>query len=193
MKSFLPVLLLALLAALPMGAQEVQLPAPDMIVGSPAGQPLTGAALEEQTEQVAGQLRCPVCQGLSVFDSPAPMAVNMKHQVRDLLAAGYTGEQITRYFEASYGEFVRLKPTMSGMNWIVWLAPIAMLAIGIWAVMSFLRRSNKSQRPAEAATDAGAEISTEPDDPELLPYLLKVRELAYGWPGGNPPAEGDRS
>lgn len=193
MRSLLPVLLLTLLAALPLGAQEVQLPAPDMIVGQPAGQPLTGAALEEQTEQVAGQLRCPVCQGLSVFDSPAPMAVNMKHQVRDLLAAGYTGEQITRYFEASYGEFVRLKPTMSGMNSIVWLAPIAMLGIGIWAVMSFLRRSNKSQRASEAAPEPGSEISTDPDDPELLPYLLKVRELAYGWPGGNPPAGGDRS
>lgn len=193
MRSLLPVLFLAFLVALPIGAQEVQLPAPDMIVGQPAGQPLTGAALEEQTEHVAGQLRCPVCQGLSVFDSPAPMAVNMKHQVRDLLAAGYTGEQITRYFEASYGEFVRLKPTMSGMNWIVWLAPIAMLAIGIWAVMSFLRRSNKSQRASESVPDAGSVVSTETDDPELLPYLLKVRELAYGWPGGNPPAEVDRS
>ena len=193
MRSLLPVLFLAFLVALPIGAQEVQLPAPDMIVGQPAGQPLTGAALEEQTEHVAGQLRCPVCQGLSVFDSPAPMAVNMKHQVRDLLAAGYTGEQITRYFEASYGEFVRLKPTMSGMNWIVWLAPIAMLAIGFWAVMSFLRRSNKSQRASESVPDAGSVVSTETDDPELLPYLLKVRELAYGWPGGNPPAEVDRS
>lgn len=193
MRSFLSVLFLALLAALPMGAQEVQVPAPDQIVGPPAGQPLTGAALEQQTEQVAGELRCPTCQGLSVFDSPAPMAVNMKHQVRDLLAAGYTGEQITRYFEASYGEFVRLKPTMSGMNWIVWLAPIAMLGIGIWAVMSFLRRSKKSQRAPEAAPHAAPEVETELDDPELLPYLLKVRELAYGWPGGNPPAEGDRS
>jgi cytochrome c-type biogenesis protein CcmH len=189
MRSLLSLFLLAVLAALPIGAQEVQLPAPDQIVGQPAGQPLTGDALEKQTEHVAGQLRCPTCQGLSVFDSPAPMAVNMKHQVRDLLAAGYTGEQITRYFEASYGEFVRLKPTMSGINWIVWLAPVVMLGIGIWAVMSFLRRSNKSQRASEAAL----EVATEPDDPELLPYLLKVRELAYGWPGGNPPAEGDRS
>ncbi|MFN2443505.1 MAG: cytochrome c-type biogenesis protein CcmH [Thermoanaerobaculia bacterium] len=193
MRSFLSLILLAILAALPMAAQEVSLPAPDQIVGAPAGQPLTGAALEQQTEHVAGLLRCPVCQGLSVYDSPAPMAINMKHQVRDLLAAGYTGEQITSYFEASYGEFVRLQPTMSGMNWIVWLAPIAMLGIGIWAVMSFLRRSNKAQRASEAAPDAGPEIAAEPDDPELLPYLLKVRELAYGWPGGNPPAEGDRS
>lgn len=189
MRSFLALFLLAILAALPMAAQEVSLPAPDQIVGQPAGQPLTGAALEQQTEHVAGLLRCPVCQGLSVYDSPAPMAVNMKHQVRDLLAAGYTGEQITSYFEASYGEFVRLKPTMSGMNWIVWLAPVAMLGIGIWAVMSFLRRSNRAQRAAEAAP----EVPTDLDDPELLPYLLKVRELAYGWPGGNPPAEGDRS
>lgn len=190
MRSFLSLISLAILAALPMAAQEVSLPAPDQIVGAPAGQPLTGDALEQQTEHVAGLLRCPVCQGLSVYDSPAPMAVNMKHQVRDLLAAGYTGEQIQNYFEASYGEFVRLKPTMDGMNWIVWVAPIVLGAIGIWAVMSVLRRSRKSQPAAEVAAELSAE---EPVDPELLPYLLKVRELAYGWPGGTPPSEGDRS
>ncbi len=80
-----------------------------------------GEALLARTEDVAGLLRCPVCQGLSVADSPATMAVNMKAQVREMLAAGYDQEQILAYFEHSYGEFVRLQPPLRGVNWLVWL------------------------------------------------------------------------
>lgn len=178
MKRALAVLFLSLLALAPAAvAQEVRTPAPEAIVGPPQGPPLAGAELEIRTKEVASLLRCPTCQGLSVFDSPASMAVNMKHQTRDLLARGYSEDQILQYFEASYGEFVRLNPKMTGMNWLVWAAPLLLLAAGIWAIVSFLR---KSRRPA-APTPEQAEISGEaPIDPELEPYIRRVREIAYG-------------
>jgi cytochrome c-type biogenesis protein CcmH len=182
------ILVLVLVAlALPAAAQtEVRTPSPQQIVGAPKGSPLAGAALEAKTKEVASLLRCPTCQGLSIFDSPATMAVNMKAQTRDLLAQGYTKDQILAYFEASYGEFVRLNPKMTGVNWLVWAAPLLLLAGGIWAVVSFLRRS--AAREAVAAPQA--DVATEETiDPELQPYLLRVRELAYGWPGGFPPSE----
>src|SRR6185369_14564317 len=91
------------------------------ILGAPAGRTLGGAELDARTQDVAALLRCPVCQGLSVADSPSSAAQNMKHQVRDLLAAGYDGPQVLAYFEQSYGEFVRLQPPLRGLNWIVWL------------------------------------------------------------------------
>ena len=62
---------------------------PAFVVGAPKGPPLAGTALDARTEEVGALLRCPVCQGLSVADSPATMASNMKAQVRELLAAGY--------------------------------------------------------------------------------------------------------
>ncbi|MFL5370415.1 MAG: cytochrome c-type biogenesis protein CcmH, partial [Myxococcales bacterium] len=68
-------------------------------MGRPAGTPLAGSQLDARTEEVAGLLRCPVCQGLSVADSPATMARNMKLEVRDKLAAGYDQEQILADFE----------------------------------------------------------------------------------------------
>lgn len=169
-------------------AQEIRLPSPQQVVGPPRGQPLSGPALETKTKEVSSLLRCPTCQGLSIWDSPAAMAVNMKAQVGELVAAGYTQEQILDYFEASYGEFVRLNPKLGGMNWLVWLAPLVLLAVGIWAIFAFLRKSRTSARATEAAADLEEEI-----DPELEPYLRRVRELAYGWSGGVPPPEGESS
>ena len=69
---------------------------------------MSGSALDAKTAEVSALLRCPVCQGMSIADSPSEMAVNMKHQVRALLERGYTQDQILDYFERSYGQFVRL-------------------------------------------------------------------------------------
>jgi cytochrome c-type biogenesis protein CcmH len=151
---------------------------PESIVGPPRGQALSGPALDARTAEVASLLRCPVCQGLSVADSPASMAQDMRAEVRDLLAQGFDQDQILAYFERSYGEFVRLKPPLRGINWFVWVAPLAALLAGIWWVRMTLRRSaapsavsGEKQPPAQA-------------DEALQPYLARVRALAYGWPAG---------
>jgi cytochrome c-type biogenesis protein CcmH len=165
---------------------------PEVIVGPPGGEALAGVRLDARTKEVSSLLRCPVCQGLSVEDSPATMAVNMKAQVRDMLSRGYTQDQILAYFEGSYGEFVRLEPPLRGVNWLVWLAPLGALVLGGVVVAWTLRT-----RGAAVATAANPEEpalptrGTLPDDPELAPYVLRVRELAYGWPGGIPPGEDD--
>ena len=174
---------------------------PESIVGPPRGQALSGPALDARTAEVASLLRCPVCQGLSVADSPAGMAQNMKHQVRELLAAGYDEEQILSYFEKSYGEFVRLEPPLRGVNWLVWLAPLAGLLVGgaivVWALRApRAARAEGAEAPASSAGAPDDEGSprpdTLPDDAELAAYVLKVRELAYGWPGGLSPEARDR-
>ena len=80
---------------------QVKLPDAQQSVGPPKGAPISGAELDRRTNEVASLLRCPVCQGMSVADSPSTVALDMKHQVRDLLARGYTQEQILSYFEQS--------------------------------------------------------------------------------------------
>ncbi len=158
---------------------------------------------------MAGLLRCPVCQGLSVADSPAPTAVNMRHQVRDLLAAGYVEKQILAYFERSYGEFVLFDPPARGVNWSLWLAPVVGLLVGAFLVGWMLRAprpktardEGPATRPLAApaaapAEPAEAEAASEsvafdplPQDQDLARYVLRVRELAYGWPGGVRPGK----
>lgn len=163
------------------------------VVGPPRGAPLGGAALDAEARRISLLLRCPVCQGLSAEESPAGMAQNMRAQVRELVAYGYDEEQILRYFERSYGEFVRLEPPMRGVNWIVWLAPVGGLLAGGLVVALVLRRprgaaaaSQKTPAPAAEASapEDSAHADALPEDPQLATYVLRVRELAYGWPGG---------
>lgn len=138
------------------------------LIGEPAGAPLSGEELTMRTEELTGIMRCPVCQGLSIADSPTMIAQAMKEEVRQFLADGYTEDQILRYFEMSYGEFIRLEPKAKGFNLLVWIAPLAALILGLILVVSRLRK------PPARATE---ELSAEADD--LAAYREQVRkELA---------------
>lgn len=183
----------------PEPAFELPQARPEQVVGAPKGRPLSGEELERRTEEVGALLRCPVCQGLSVADSRAGTAVAMKSQVRDMLAAGYDETQVLNFFERSYGGFVRLEPEWRSY-WLVWLAPVAGLLLGGFVVLRVLRAPRPAQAaPADAKTAQPAapapagdderlpQRDTLPDDPELARYVRRVRELAYGWPDGQPP------
>jgi cytochrome c-type biogenesis protein CcmH len=187
------VLLLAPLAAAqaPPDHTPVDLAHAASIAGRPRAPRLTGEALEAEAKRIAALLRCPVCQGLSVGDSPSAMATNMRQQIRELVAAGFDEDQILSYFEAAYGEFVRLQPPLRGVNWLVWLAPGLGLLLGLGIVSWVLRGASAETSEAAAATEPAAEIVPDPlpDDPALAQAVLRVREMAYGWPGGSRPGK----
>ena len=177
--------LLLLLFTIPAWAQdtgtlatEAQLltlgPDVEATVGPPALAPKTGSELDRITEDIGSRVRCPVCQGMAVSDSPAEPARNMKHQVRALVAAGYDEAQILAYFEASYGEFIRLVPRATGFNLLVWILPIAMCVVGVLFVIGFLRSQSRVPQDPE-----GGSPSPPPDDED--PWIAQVRrELADG-------------
>jgi cytochrome c-type biogenesis protein CcmH/NrfF len=120
----------------------------------------------------------------------------MKAQVRDMLAAGYDQQQVLNYFERSYGGFVRLELAWRS-SWLVWLAPVLGLLLGGFVVLRALRAPKAATAPAAPEAAAAGEQApddealprpdTLPDDAELAVYVRRVRELAYGWPGGEPP------
>jgi cytochrome c-type biogenesis protein CcmH len=151
----------------------LQLKAPDAatFVGPPQGTPVTGQQLTQRTHEVAALLRCPVCQGMAVADSPAEMAVNMKAQVHELLSRGYTEEQILKYFELSYGQFVLLRPKFEGFNRLVWLLPVGALLLGA-AVVFFKLKKLEAGAPSNK--------DTQPPPPTDDPYLARVRDLVSG-------------
>jgi cytochrome c-type biogenesis protein CcmH len=186
------VLLLAPLAAAqaPPDHTPVDLAHAASIAGPPRAPRLTGEALEAEAKRIAAVLRCPVCQGLSVGDSPSAMATNMRQQIRELVAAGFDEDQILSYFEASYGEFVRLQPPLRGVNWLVWIAPGLGLLLGLGVVSWVLRGASTETSEAVAATEPSVVVPDPlPHDPALAKAVLRVRELAYGWPGGVRPGK----
>jgi cytochrome c-type biogenesis protein CcmH len=162
--------------AAPPVAQEGALRVPDaaQFVGAPAGRALSGSELNTRTHEVGSLLRCPVCQGMSIADSPSEMAVNMKEQVRELLARGYTEEQILQYFEKSYGQFVLLKPKFEGVTGAVWLLPLVALAIGAVILVMKLRKLEATPQRADAEPETAAQQPVED------PYLARVRDMVGG-------------
>jgi cytochrome c-type biogenesis protein CcmH len=84
----------------------------------------------ERVDRIAAELRCPVCQGLSVKDSSSETARAMRDLVAKRVAEGRTDDQIRDEFRSSYGDWVLLAPPFLSANALVWLAPAAAIAIG---------------------------------------------------------------
>ena len=80
-------------------------------------------------------LRCPVCQGMPISDSPADMAQSMMAKVRTMHSEGKSEEEILKYFTDRYGDWVLLKPKASGFNWLVWGLPPVVLLLGLGAAL----------------------------------------------------------
>ena len=98
------------------------------------------ADLEAQVRDIAAQLRCPVCQGLSVGDSPSELAHEMRSLVREQLQQGKTQAEVLEYFTPRYGEWILLAPPKHGFNLIIWVLPFVLLPIGAAAVYLGARR-----------------------------------------------------
>jgi cytochrome c-type biogenesis protein CcmH len=137
-----------------------------------ASDPLAPAS-EARVQVLAKKLRCAVCQGLSVADSPSSMARAQLDKVRELVSAGKTDEEITDYFVARYGEWVLLEPRAEGFNWFVWLGPGALVLGGLFIIL-------KQRQPLPAGTPEAAApgpvpspSASPPDDAD--PYLQAVR------------------
>lgn len=103
------------------------------IPGLPPGPPPPADQVEPNAYAIAKTLRCPVCQGLSVADSTSEAAVMFQRRIRELVAAGYTEDQIRDYFVERYGEWILLDPTTQGMNAVLYLVPALLLGAGaVW-------------------------------------------------------------
>ena len=96
--------------------------------------------LEARVRAVASELRCPVCQGESIQDSPSALAQEMRAIVREQLAAGKSPEDVKRYFTDKYGEWILLRPRAVGWNVLVYVLPLLALLLGIAVVMRSTRR-----------------------------------------------------
>lgn len=128
---------------------------------------------ESEAYQIGLLLRCPVCQGMPIADSPADMAQAMMKKIRTMTDEGRDRQEILDYFVSRYGEWVLLKPKQEGLNWVIWLLPPIVLLLGLlWAV----GRSRQSQ----PATAAAQQSSEEPQSNSQDPLQNLIRESVNG-------------
>lgn len=130
--------LLALFAlvATPLAAQDRLPPAPY------AYQQLNDPAKEAQAKALMDTLRCLVCQGQSIADSDAPLAGDMRHEVRSKIAAGESPDQIRKWLVARYGNWVTYDPPFDAATALLWLGPLLFLGIGGWLAFGRFRRGD---------------------------------------------------
>ena len=118
---------------------------------SAARDPAAPVTVEERAQALAEGLRCPVCQNLSVADSPSTLAGEMRRTIAERLRAGESPEEIRREFVAAYGEWILQEPPKRGINLVAWVAPgilvLAGAAIGALAVLRWTRPRRPSSPP----------------------------------------------
>ena len=107
------------------------------------------SVLEARTAEVAAQLRCPVCQGLSIQDSPSELSQQMRAVVKDQLRAGKSPDEVKAYFISKYGEWILLEPKPRGFNVLVYALPVALVLAGLGVIAMAVR---KWTRPPESAS-----------------------------------------
>ncbi|MEM5476929.1 cytochrome c-type biogenesis protein [Pacificibacter sp. AS14] len=144
MRSF--ILILSLLFAMPLYAVE-----PSEVLDDPV--------MESRAREISKELRCLVCRNENIDESHADLAKDLRLLVRERLVEGDSNVQVIDYIVERYGEYVLLKPTLSGSNKLLWVAGPAMLFLGLGIGFAFVRRRQTETAIDELSEDEAARIA----------------------------------
>ncbi|SEP56110.1 cytochrome c-type biogenesis protein [Thalassovita taeanensis] len=112
---------------------------------------LSDPALEARARTISKDLRCLVCRNENIDDSNAELARDLRLMVRERLVAGDSDEAVVRYVVDRYGEYVLLRPTTGGANWLLWAAGPLMLLGGLGMGLVYLRKRQAAPEQGSAA------------------------------------------
>ncbi len=111
--------------------------------------------IEERLRVLAEELRCLVCQNQTIADSNAPLALDLRNQIRSQVAQGRSDAQIRDYMVERYGDFVLYRPPLRSSTVLLWAGPFVLLAVGIVVFLRVTRRQGAGARaPASGADTA---------------------------------------
>jgi len=135
----LAIVFLALLVAFPAHAIDTtELPDP---------------ALQARYKSLTHELRCMQCQNQSIADSPVGLASDLRGEVRDMLIAGKSDDDIRDFMVARYGEFILFRPRFSARNAWLWLLPAVLLALGAIVAVRIVRQRTRLVEADDTAID----------------------------------------
>ena len=99
-------------------------------------------AVEARLKALSQELRCLVCQNQTLADSAAPLAEDLRQEIREKIAQGLSDKEITDYLVARYGNFVRYRPPVESQTLLLWVGPSLLLIAGFAALWLTLRKRN---------------------------------------------------
>ncbi|HLA74752.1 MAG TPA: cytochrome c-type biogenesis protein [Gammaproteobacteria bacterium] len=97
-------------------------------------------AIEARLHVLAKELRCLVCQNQTLADSEAELAIDLRNEIRALLEKGLTDEQVVDYLVQRYGDFVRFRPPVNEMTFLLWFGPLLLVVLGSGLLIFYLKR-----------------------------------------------------
>jgi cytochrome c-type biogenesis protein CcmH len=127
--------------ALAAGAAFAQQSAPDV-------------AFEARLKRLEADLRCLVCQNQTLADSNAPLAEDLRREVRTLALSGKSDAEIRTFLVARYGDFVLYDPPVKESTWLLWFGPFLLLGGGVVAWLAIVRRRRRQDASADTGTPA---------------------------------------
>ena len=127
------------------------------------------AALDARLKHLEEDLRCLVCQNQSLADSNAPLAEDLRREVRALAVAGKSDDEIKQFLVARYGDFVLYDPPVKRITWLLWFGPFVLLLCGGLIWWAILRRRSRTRDDDDFRPPGGGE------SPEVA--VEKAREL----------------
>jgi cytochrome c-type biogenesis protein CcmH len=140
------------------------------------------ARTEVRLKGLAEELRCLVCQNQTIADSHAPLAVDLRNQIREQIGQGRSDDQIRGYMVERYGDFVLYRPPFKPLTLVLWLGPFVLLAAGILAAWKIVRRRRAAGEAAPMSERDRTEIETLLDGG--APQAAKPRPTSASRPSG---------
>ena len=103
----------------------------------------TDPVAEKRLQELSSELRCLVCQNQTIADSNAELAQDLRREIRGMIQAGQTNQQIIDFMVTRYGDFVLYRPPVKGITLLLWGGPVGLLLFGIFALRGYLSRRAK--------------------------------------------------
>ena len=120
--------------------------------------PNPDARVEKRLKDLAEELRCLVCQNQTIADSNAPLALDLRNQIRTQVAQGKSDDQIRAYLVDRYGDFVLYNPPLKPATVLLWGGPFLLLLVGIAVAIVVVRRKRAEQAAPALAPEQRARI-----------------------------------
>ena len=112
--------------------------------------------IDKRVAALAVELRCLVCQNQTLADSNAPLAVDLRNQIREQLEAGKSEQDVVDFLVARYGDFVLYRPPLKASTAALWAGPFVILAFGAWLLIRRIRRRPAAEPQLTEAARARA-------------------------------------